>query len=741
MRRSPILHLRALLCATLALLAAAACDDDGSSRPASDAGLEATSGPDAARPDGSLPDQGQPDGSPHDGSPHDGSPHDGSRDAAADATPGEAPLLAADCDPIGLRCGFPFPSDVYLRPDPSGRSPSGRSVQFGPATLPKTNGSRPIPVEAFHDLDGWSPASTAMTFMPGATAAGLATPDTIASTLEAASPTILLNAATGARVPHWVEVDASARDAGQRALLLRPAVLLDTSTRYIVAVRAVIDANGAALPATEVFAALRDGAPHDDPSVGSRRAHYDDLFGRLEAAGVARADLQIAWDFTTGSTASITGPMIAVRDAALAVVGPDGPEYTVTSVEDDPNEYISKRLILTTRVPAFLNATTFMAGDPVPHLMRDEAGVPQQNGWMDMDVLVQIPRVAFEGGDVPLGVLQNGHGLFGGKNEGRNGYLARMAADGYVTIAVDYFGFSDADTDLAAEALAVRPELVKGFVDRQVQGMVNQLLAMRMMIGRVARDGIAGPDGAVILPPGAIDPTLRFYRGDSQGGIMGGTYMSVSTDVTRGLLAEFGTPYSLLLNRSVDWPMYGSILAASYGDDRDVQLLLGVIQLHWDRTEPSGFVRHLATDPLPGTPPHRVLLNDALGDHQVTTRAAHVMARAIGAMLLRSDDPARPVLRDLFGIDQADAPLSVGSALVEYDFGLPPEPLENVPAAEGCDPHDRVRVLGPSIRQQDVFFRTGTFEWACDGVCDCDDAGDGAGEEDGCRESFEDECR
>jgi cholesterol oxidase len=45
--------------------------------------------------------------------------------------------LAADCDPIGVHCGFPFPSDVYLLDDPDESSPSGKSVRFGATTLPK----------------------------------------------------------------------------------------------------------------------------------------------------------------------------------------------------------------------------------------------------------------------------------------------------------------------------------------------------------------------------------------------------------------------------------------------------------------------------------------------------------------------------------------------------------------------------------------------------------------------------
>jgi hypothetical protein len=38
-----------------------------------------------------------------------------------------------------------------------------------------------------------------------------------------------------------------------------------------------------------------------------------------------------------------------------------------------------------------------------------------------------------------------------------------------------------------------------------------------------------------------------------QGGILGGAYMAVSSDITRGVLGETGCNYALLLSRSVDF--------------------------------------------------------------------------------------------------------------------------------------------------------------------------------------------
>ena len=59
-----------------------------------------------------------------------------------------------------------------------------------------------------------------------------------------------------------------------------------------------------------------------------------------------------------------------------------------------------------------------------------------------------------------------------------------------------------------------------------------------------------------------------------------------------------------------------------------------------------------------------------------------------------------------------------GSAYVEYDFGLPEDPLCNLPQRECDDPHGKLRGL-PAARQQiDTFLRTGVIDNYCDGgVC------------------------
>ena len=109
--------------------------------------------------------------------------------------------------------------------------------------------------------------------------------------------------------------------------------------------------------------------------------------------------------------------------------------------------------------------------------------------------------------------------------------------------------------------------------------------------------------------------------------------MAIAQDITRGVLGVPGMNYSLLLTRSIDFATYSAILYPAYPNELQRPLLLALIQMLWDRSDPNGYAHHITTDPLPNTPPHKVLLHDAFGDHQVANVATEVEARTIGASI------------------------------------------------------------------------------------------------------------
>ncbi len=645
-----------------------------------------------------APVDGGHDASPLDATRRDGAPGDAAADGDAApqvATPNAPPLLTLDCDPmVPTECGFPFPSNVWTVPDNT--TPTGLHLYFGDATLPLSKAPIRFSKAPLLTRDGFAQGAVILTHLPGATVTGLPTPTTVAASVTKTSPTIVMEADTGALVPHFSELDVLRPDLTDQAFEIDPVVRLKDATRYIVAIRHVLDASGAPLPANPVFAALRDNTPSTDLSVPPRRALYADIMSKLTANGITTSDLQLAWDFTTASQANTTGWMVHMRDDALAKVGAKGPSYTIDSVDTNPNAQIALRLHGTMTVPLYTSGVTL----PVT-LNLGPDGQPAANGTATFPFLVHIPNslvTAKKAGPI----LLNAHGLFGDQSEGQNSYLADICdREGYVAISVNLTGMDTSALFFVGMAFGSDPAQFEGAIELQHQGLLNELLAIRMMMGGLATDAATQPAG---VP--TIDPTQRFYRGDSQGGIFGGTFMSISTDVTRGLLGEPGAPYSLILNRSADFTKFYQLLELAYANERDIQFAIALIDTLWFRTEPGGYVGYIGANMLPNTPSHDVLIHAGLGDHQVTPLGAEFVARSVGAKSLMA------VNQELFGI--TDAPSGFGgSGIVEWGFGLPPAPITDTPATAGADPHDELRFVRQAQDMADQFFRTGLVNQTC----------------------------
>src|SRR5262245_36697344 len=277
----------------------------------------------------------------------------------------------APCDfLIDERCALPFPSSFFLADDPA--TPTGKRVHYGPQALPSNTGGVHIDPTDWNTLDGFSPGAVILSLFPDTgfpvdlAASGAAFYTDYADSLAAGSPTVLLRASDGARVVHFAEMDANLSDVTRKALIMRPGRRLDDATRYLVAIRGLVDTQGTPIQPRLAFRALRDGAgdaelaeacgQHCADAIASRRPVFEDVFARLAAAGVARDELLLAWDFTTASTAALTDWIVAVRDQAFAL---GTPAFTVTDVNDGPggvgfNANIFRRVQGTFQAPLFM---------------------------------------------------------------------------------------------------------------------------------------------------------------------------------------------------------------------------------------------------------------------------------------------------------------------------------------------------------------------------------------------------
>ena len=93
--------------------------------------------------------------------------------------------------------------------------------------------------------DGFSPASTILTFVPEVDleVSGVAPSTDIGASLDEDAPITLTDLTTNERWPYWAELDAPAPE-GEQLLMIHPAVALTEAHRYEVAVDRLVQADG-----------------------------------------------------------------------------------------------------------------------------------------------------------------------------------------------------------------------------------------------------------------------------------------------------------------------------------------------------------------------------------------------------------------------------------------------------------------------------------------------------------------
>ncbi len=613
-----------------------------------------------------------------------------------------------DCDPLSYsRCADPFPSSFFLREDTS--TPTGVRVHLGPTTLPFTNQGelsyQPDP-KYWNELDGFSPMTPLIVEIPGMAIGTLPGHANIGDSLLEASDVIVVDWDTGERHPVWCELDyAGNAIEGSRMLYIRPATPYLNGHRYVVALRHIGDAAGAPITPSEGFLALRDDVETNNFDLEGRRDLYAEIFGKLTDAHWAQEDVHIAWDFTIKSAESVAGRIQFMRTDAKERVGADGPPYVIDEVQEFTPEqelHTWKRIHGRMTVPLY---TETDSSDTL--LTRDSSGMPTYNGETTVPFTIVVPRTA-QTNPRPLQLLQYGHGLLGGQDEVHSGYLAEVADRyGYILFAVDWTGMKEDDVDAITLMLVQDLGRFATIAERTQQGYLEFAAAIWMMQGAMVRDEAMRVEGTAL-----IDASDVVYYGNSQGAILGGGYVASSPEIERATLGVGGMPYSILLTRSSDFVPFFAMFQSVYDDERDLVLWMALIQQIWDPGEAGGLGRQMNAEPLPGVSAKQILLQDAIGDAQVTTLGAHNMARAYGAT-----NPNVPLV-ELWGIASVDGPVT-GSAITEYDHGAPVVPQDNTPPNDEFDTHEDTRRAFAGQEQMAHFFETGEIVNYCVGACLC----------------------
>ena len=621
--------------------------------------------------------------------------------AGCSSSPSAPPQVPDGCNPlIGDDCMTPFPSSLVETADAS--TATGLRVAIADSTLPSPHAGNPLTAARLNLHDGVSPSTPFVVyFKEGVDPTQLPTLATLDQSVTATSTVQVIDFATGERVPVMAELDSHAMPGARQALLIRPMVRLAPATRYVIALVGLNDANGKAL-APAGFVALRDKKTLNkqlEPLV----ATYEDIFSKLESAGVTRKSLTLAWDVTTASDNDVIGHLVQMRDEALAMTS--SLAYTITSSTDTTNDPFRFRQILGTfQVPWYLTDTTSMTAT----LHADAQGKPVMNGMGTANFVIDIPACA-QTANGPLPVMVFGHGLFGtAPDELATPYMKQVG--NYlcmVQIGTDWLGLSTPDFPVIADNVLPDFNRINIVTDRLQQAHVNAQVLTRLFLTVMKNDAALKLNGKQVT-----DGSQIYYYGISDGGIQGGTYMGLSQDVTRGVLNVPGCEWSLLIQRSTDFANLQQILDVEYADPLDQQLLLALLQPEWDFTDPAGFAPHLLASPLPNTPVKQILVQEAIHDAQVTNVATRVLARTMG---LPGVDLETPV----YGIPEMAAPQA--SAYTQWDVmptPVPPDANAAAPSDNGA--HGEIRKLVDLETQLQGFLApAGQVTQTCTGPCVC----------------------
>ena len=629
--------------------------------------------------------------------------------------------VADNCNPLGFdHCMAPWPSSAFEVAD--GTTRTGRKLAIPMQTLLRNSNGTDTDPTPWNRADGFSAtAPMVMNFPGGIDPTPLADPTEFDLSLTAASPTILVDMSSGAKIAHFAEIDVPAADLpDHQALYIRPAARLTAGHRYAVGVRKLLKTRaGGELPSPEGFAALRDGVVTSHPLLEAMRPRFGEVLTALAQAGAPTDQLVVAWDFTVGSDEFVRRLPTAARDKALAEL--DREPSTVEISDDDP---IDDGSVFRHRIMGTLTGPLFLTKQgqylPGTTLALGADGLPELQGRYAFPFTAVIPTCAYQPGHAPIGIMMYGHGLNGTGEQAASGAVrAAAAAACVISVGTDMRGMSEPDIGNIARALTdlnhadeVMEMLVQGLVNHvTLARAMETVLATQVFVCKPADAAATGCTAGRSL----VNPDKLYYYGLSQGHIFGTTVMAYVPNIKRAVLGVGGGGYSTMLERSTDWPTYRTILSGAYEDPLDIVMAINLFQQRWDATETSGIVNVVLAGTATGTGPKQILLHMAVGDEQVPNLATEWQARSMGIPVIMPASVKVP-----WGMTTQDAPVALGSGIVIMDGGAPPVPITNVPAPD-TGMHNLTRNQAASRRQIATFFATGEIRNECTGACYCAD--------------------
>ncbi|MFT4977806.1 MAG: hypothetical protein ACI8S6_003713, partial [Myxococcota bacterium] len=421
--------------------------------------------------------------------------------------------LDENCSPfvMGDDCLTPWPSVFHTAEDAS--SPTGRRLSYSPDSFVSPDGELPIDPAMFNFADGVSPVSPLFVNLGrDVDPEQLWGPSETQRSLDEDGPIVLVDVATGARVPILTEMDMNQRGIGyegRHALIIRPLAPLDYDTRYAVGISSALrDTDGAPFTSPDAFVALRDDILTTDARVEGARDRYEGVFAALEADGLAQAELLVAWEIPVASEGQVMGPIRSMQAQAEALNTVEVP-YVIDSVETDPTEHAWKIVRGTFQPPCFLTEDyELVLGADGEVVLQDGRERPSYPFTVFLPAEAADPEAS-----LPLVVV--GHGLFGTGESwidggtGRSHVQPGLASAGAVGIATDWIGLSSGDLGLIIEEVVPDIARIQLVTDRLAQSLVNNLTLIELAHRELVRDPALGWTG----DGGHLDRERTWYYG------------------------------------------------------------------------------------------------------------------------------------------------------------------------------------------------------------------------------------
>lgn len=709
----------AWIVAAVGALSLAGCGDDESPtpQPGADTGGDAA---DVDATDDTTPDDTTPSDASEDTERPDVAPDaDVAPDGGADGDT-EEPREDYDpnCDPLQpSQCAFPWPSSLYLAEDPT--RATGFTLRFGERSLPVNFRGVHIDPAPYERMDGYGVSTPLLVFFPHLDVSAMPDDYTVAGSMAEDAQILLYRVGDDEameRVPYWVDLDDWEPDPARKTLYIRPGVILEEGSRYVVALRNLRDVDGAPYPRSEAFDRLVRGDTAGSAMLEARAPRFADLLARLEGAGVDLSEVDLAWDFVTASGEALHGPMLHMRRDGLERVGPSGPAFTFTDPEitpDDDHPHWAWVLRGTIEVPDYMRPEVVeeSEGELVGWVFNlGEDGLPTSTTTREAGFYIGVPHSAIDG--PAHGLVQYGHGFFGTAR----GTIGSWTHNGQLANEHNVIFFGCFLTGMAEYDYGTTQFMVFDFshfpwlADRIHQGLLEYILLARSMKERFATLEWTESQGIT------IDPARMYYLGISQGGIFGATYMALAPDIERGHLGVPGQNYSLMEHRSTNFDQFFTAINGAYRGRDNQAVVISAVQTLWDQTDPASYWRHITAEPFEDGPPRYVLAAPSKGDLQVTTVSMEVVARTnLGVATMENYDAERGI--DL--VTETPYP-HTGSAIVLYDFGFPwPAAGVNRPptfSRDDVDAHNAPRRNEAHNAQMFHFFETGEVIDTCEGA-------------------------